>query len=128
MYVSAYEQFGGERGVQQLVDAFYDLVYADPILLPLFPEDQDRVKQHQFEFLTQLLGGPKLYSERRGGGNLAMIHHEHPISETHAGHWLGCMEQALKTVDAPESIKRQLFQRLIMSSSNVIRVCSHHFE
>ena len=85
MYVSAYEQFGGERGVQQLVDAFYDLVYADPILLPLFPEDQDRVKQHQFEFLTQLLGGPKLYSERRGGGNLAMIHHEHPISETHAG-------------------------------------------
>ena len=50
MYVSAYEQFGGERGVQQLVDAFYDLVYADPILLPLFPEDQNRVKQHQFEF------------------------------------------------------------------------------
>lgn len=125
--MSSYEQFGGEVGVRQLVDAFYDLVYDDPVLRPLFPDDQDRVKQRQFEFLSQLLGGPKLYTERHGGGNLAMIHMSHPISETHAGHWLGCMEQALRTVNAPEPIKRDLFNRLIMSSSNVVRVCSHHF-
>ncbi|MCG6197773.1 globin, partial [Anoxybacillus sp. LAT_38] len=59
-----YELIGGAETLARLVDTFYDLVKEHPDLAPLFPEDFTEVKERQYLFLTQFLGGPTLYSDR----------------------------------------------------------------
>ncbi len=63
---SYYEILGGEETIQKLVNSFYPRVYSDPDLSPLFLGDMEEVKRKQKMFLTQFLGGPKLYSEEFG--------------------------------------------------------------
>src|SRR5688572_25462671 len=59
---SIYEAIGGADAVSLAVDAFYDRVLADPLLLPLFTNTAiPRLKSHQKAFFTWVLGGPNAY-------------------------------------------------------------------
>ena len=51
----------GEENIRNLVDAFYDLVFAHPQISHLFKTDKETIKEKQRLFLTQVLGGPALY-------------------------------------------------------------------
>jgi hemoglobin len=57
--MSLYEKLGGGPAVFALVAEFYRRVLADPELSPYFRElSQERLINHQADFLTQVLGGP----------------------------------------------------------------------
>ena len=49
--------------VNAAVERFYVRVLADPMLAPFFTDvNMERLKGHQFAFLSQALGGPQQYS------------------------------------------------------------------
>ena len=95
---------GGEETFRRLVAEFYARVEHDPVLRPLYPEDDlgpaaDRLRM----FLIQYWGGPTTYSQQRGHPRLRMRHAPFPIGVAARDAWLRNMRAALDTLGlAPE--------------------------
>lgn len=111
---SLYEQVGGARTFQRLVDAFYARVEQDALLRPMFPSDLEPGKQYQFLFLSQYWGGPATYSSERGHPRLRMRHAPYPITPEMSARWLEHMLAAIDEVGIPEparSAMRDYFEQ-----------------
>ena len=109
---SLYEVVGEEK-LRMLLDRFYDLVFSNPQIGPLFKTDKAVIKEKQRLFLTQFFGGPPLYSNQYGHPKLRARHLPHPISEEDAVAWLSCMSEALSTLELDEAVKDEIFKRLL---------------
>ena len=92
---SVYEMLGGDEPIRKMVDIFYDKVYQDPVLRPMFPDDMEESKRRQFLFLVQFFGGPRLYSQERGHPRLRMRHFPFAIDRRARDHWLRHMLEAI---------------------------------
>ena len=104
-----YEKLGDER-LQQLVDAFYAQVFTNPIIGDLFKNsDQETVKDKQYCFLSQYLGGPLRYFEKYGNPKMRMRHAPHKIDEKAKDEWLRLMKNAIWTLDWEEENKTALY-------------------
>lgn len=115
-----YEHLGAEN-LELLVNNFYELVQQDETISPLFKTDIEIVKQKQYMFLTQFLGGPRLYSEQYGHPRMRMRHLPHKIDEKAMMAWLQCMSQAIESLPIEEKLKVTLFNcfpRLAMHMVN----------
>ncbi len=53
--------------MERLTERFYQRVFADPLLLPLFRDPGDPHAARLALWLSELLGGPKLHTQQRGG-------------------------------------------------------------
>jgi len=74
-----YQQIGGEVGLRKVVDHFYERLWADPELQKYFEGiDGERLKHHQAQFLTFVLGGG---AEAWGGVSLGSAHSELNITD-----------------------------------------------
>ena len=102
---SFYEQIGGEPTFRKLVDTFYAGVAEDPILRPLYPEEDLGPASERFRlFLMQYWGGPTTYSETRGHPRLRMRHAPFRISSVERDAWLARMRVAVDGIQLdPES-------------------------
>ncbi|RFC54137.1 globin domain-containing protein [Brumimicrobium aurantiacum] len=105
-----YEKLG-ESKIKALVDAFYERVYQDPVLIPLFNNDITEIKDKQFRFLTQFLGGPQLYIEKYGPPRMRMRHMPHKIDQKAMVCWLACMKEAIATLDISEDLGTELYHK-----------------
>ncbi|WP_179232675.1 globin [Paenibacillus rigui] len=103
---------GGADTIRRMVDAFYPLVQAHPLLGPLFPEDIEPVRDKQFLFLTQFFGGPPLYSEQYGHPMMRARHLPFEITPQRAEAWLSCMKQALETIGMEPELRAFVLDRL----------------
>lgn len=117
---SLYEQIGGAQTIRALVEAFYPKVQAHPLLAPLFPEDIEPVMERQYWFLTQYLGGPPLYTEKRGHPMLRARHLPFPITPERAEAWLHCMAKAIDEVGIQGLAREQIWSRLVMTAHHMI--------
>lgn len=62
-----YDAVGGHETFVKLIDVFYDGVATDPLLRPMYPEeDLGPAKRRFLMFLEQYWGGPTTYGEERG--------------------------------------------------------------
>jgi len=95
---SLFEEIGGTDTIQELVNAFYPKVYANPILSPLFEGDIEEIKRKQKMFLTQFLGGPPLYSQEFGPPAMQQRHLPFEITPERANAWLQCMSEAFDEI------------------------------
>ncbi|MCK2158104.1 protoglobin domain-containing protein [Exiguobacterium sp. 17-1] len=121
-----YEDLGQKDVLEQLVTRFYNRVYTDDVLRPLFPPDRQRVERAQVRFLIQLTGGPKQYDVYDERMNLAMIHRLLPIKEIHAIRWIELMTLTIEdTIENAEAATR-LIERLRIGAFNVLRICDAH--
>ncbi|MBA4495432.1 globin [Paenactinomyces guangxiensis] len=118
--ISLYDKIGGAEKVRQLVEAFYPRVQAHPLLKPLFPEDIEPVMEKQYLFLTQFLGGPPLYTEKRGHPMLRARHLPFPITPARANAWLQCMEQALNEVGITGPERDAIWGRLVIAAHHMV--------
>jgi len=83
----------------QLVEKFYEGVQNDPILRPLYPEDDMKGAQERLTlFLIQYFGGPAIYAEVRGHPRLRMRHYPYRIGIAERDAWLKQMNTALDSV------------------------------
>ena len=112
---SLYDIVGGEFFVR-LVDAFYDGVEHDEVLLRLYPEGSDTVgaRRRLALFLSQYWGGPHDYMEERGHPRLRMRHFDFAIGELERDHWLMHMATAIESVvdEVPESDREHVTMEL----------------
>lgn len=115
-----YEQIGGDETFRRLVDAFYTRIEQDPVLRPLFPEDMEEGKEHQFLFLTQYWGGPARYFEQRGNPRLRMRHFPFAISQKERDAWVGHMIAAIDEVGIPEPARTQMVEYFERASTFMI--------
>ncbi|GAA1488442.1 globin [Brachybacterium sacelli] len=98
--ISFFEAVGGHATFVALVDRFYEGVAEDPLLRPLYPqEDLTGAKERLCTFLEQYWGGPKTYGETRGHPRLRMRHAVFPVSPAARDAWLRHMHDAVRTLD-----------------------------
>jgi len=95
--VSFYDRVGGQTFFDRLVDAFYDGVAFDPVLLPLYPEQQDLgpARRRLALFLGQYWGGPTTYNDERGHPRLRMRHMPFRVGPLERDRWLHHMAHAV---------------------------------
>ncbi len=91
---SIYSKIGPEK-LRAIVDTFYDLVFDNEIIGHLFQTDKSLIRDKQYQFLTQFLGGPHLYSESYGHPRMRMRHLPHEIDQEAKEEWLRCMKIAI---------------------------------
>jgi hemoglobin len=117
---SPYELIGGAETIARLVDAFYPRVQRDPDLFPIFPEDITPVRDKQYLFLTQFLGGPPLYSQEYGHPMLRARHMPHPVTPRRADAWLRCMQEAMDEIGLAGEVRDYIFERLTMTAHHMV--------
>ena len=96
---------GGMPFFEALVDAFYDGVVDDEVLLPLYPEQPDLTgARHRLTlFLAQYWGGPTTYMDERGHPRLRMRHFPFHVGSLERDRWLVHMAAAVQQVCADRS-------------------------
>jgi hemoglobin len=117
---SFFEQLGGDQVLEPLLDAFYNNVYAHPMLSPLFDSEMEEVKRKQRMFLTQFLGGPPLFSMEFGHPMMRARHMRFPITPAHAEAWLGCMEKAMDEIQLTGPLRDYFFERLTQTAYHMV--------
>lgn len=115
-----YKRIGGDETFRCLVDAFYARIERDPLLRPLFPDDLEPGKEHQFLFLTQYWGGPARYNEQRGHPRLRLRHAPFAIDQAARDAWVRHMIAAIDEVGIPEPDRTALVAYFERSGSFLI--------
>jgi hemoglobin len=106
---NVYEAAGGEATFRLLVERFYAGVAADPVLRPLYPEqDLAGAAERLTLFLIQYWGGPETYNERRGHPRLRMRHAPFAIGRRERDAWLGHMTGAVDSLELPRAVREAL--------------------
>jgi hemoglobin len=104
-----YEHLGDER-LQELINRFYARVFDSPVIGPLFNQtDAEVIKDKQYCFLTQLLGGPQRYAEKYGQPKMRMRHLPHAITQEAKDEWLSLMETSINELDMSDELKKALY-------------------
>ncbi|NRQ36980.1 globin [Nonomuraea sp. NN258] len=118
---SFYDAVGGEETFRRLVHRFYEGVAEDPLLRPLYPEEdltgaEDRLRG----FLIQYWGGPNTYSQERGHPRLRMRHVPFTIGEPERDAWLRHMRDAVDSLDLPEEHATRLWDYLVYAAHSLV--------
>jgi hemoglobin len=114
---------GGEEMFRRLVDAFYAGVADDPVLRPLYPEQDLRPAAERLRmFLIQYWGGPATYSAQRGHPRLRMRHAPFPINAAARDAWLRNMRAALDSLELPAGYDQTLWDYLRAAAESLRNV------
>ncbi|MGO1316292.1 MAG: globin [Cellulomonadaceae bacterium] len=93
---SFYTAVGGHDTFVRLVEAFYAGVAEDPVLRPMYPEqDLGPAKERLTGFLEQYWGGPTTYSSTRGHPRLRMRHAPYRVDPDARDRWFTHMHAAV---------------------------------
>ena len=115
--VTLYEQVGGTPFFTTLVDHFYDAVADDPVLRPLYPEDDLAAARERLrDFLVQYWGGPTTYSDERGHPRLRMRHLPFAIGEGERDRWLTHMRAAVDAAGPGDEERAELLAYFDMAA------------
>ena len=108
-----YDEIGGDDFVRALVENFYDIIEDEsPVLRQMLPADTSGSRQKLYEYLSGWLGGPPLYTERRGHPKLRMRHMPFAIGDEEATEWMRCMGKAMEMSGVEDPLSEFLGQKL----------------
>lgn len=117
---SFYAEVGGAPTFHALVAHFYAGVRSDPVLAPLYPQDDWAGAEARLRgFLEQYWGGPTTYSQERGHPRLRMRHAPFAIAEPERDAWLANMRRAVDSLDLPPDQDATLWGYLEMAARSM---------
>ena len=96
-----FDEIGGMPVVERIVARFYEGVADDPILRPMYPEDDladGSAARRLTLFLAQYWGGPTTYSQERGHPRLRMRHAPFAVTPKAREAWLTHFREGLDEV------------------------------
>jgi hemoglobin len=115
-----YATIGGEDTFRRLVAGFYQRVAEDPVLRPIYPDDDfDAAADRLRMFLIQYWGGPSTYSEQRGHPRLRMRHAGFAIGVAARDAWLRNMRASLDDLQLPPAQDRVLWDYLTSAADSL---------
>lgn len=116
-----YEQAGGEETFRLLSRRFYEGVAKDPLLRPMYPEeDLGPAEERLALFLMQYWGGPRTYSEQRGHPRLRMRHAPFTVDQAAHDAWLRHMRTAVDSLELAPELERQLWDYLVYAARSMV--------
>ncbi|MDQ6650321.1 MAG: globin [Actinomycetota bacterium] len=119
--ISFYDAFGGEETFRRLVARFYEGVGDDPVLRPLYPDDDlTAAEEHLRLFLIQYWGGPRTYGETRGHPRLRMRHAPFDIGPAERDAWLRHMRTAVDSLGLPPAAEAPLWDYLVSAAYSLV--------
>jgi len=118
---SLYDAVGGMGFFERLVDAFYEGVATDPVLLPLYREapDLSGARHRLTLFLAQYWGGPTTYSDERGHPALRMRHMRFGVGPAERDRWLMHMAAAVEQVCDDPAIADELMRYFVPAAEHL---------
>lgn len=114
---SFYDAVGGHDTFVRIVRTFYEGVADDPVLRPLYPEEDLGPAEERFRmFLEQYWGGPTTYSDTRGHPRLGMRHAPFAVTPLARDHWLHHMHKAVVGSGMSEEHSRQFWEYVVRAA------------
>lgn len=116
-----YDEIGGEPTIRRIVETFYEGVSNDPVLRPMYPEeDLGPAIERLTLFLCQYWGGPSTYNDLRGHPRLRIRHASFKVNEESRDRWLGHFAHGLAAVDLTDA-QRVEFWAYVTHAANFLR-------
>ena len=123
-----YELIGGEAGVRELVDRFYDYMDSESEasgVRGLHAKSLRASREKLFLFLSGWLGGPDLYVQKYGHPMLRRRHLPFAINKAMRDQWMYCMNKALADMPIEQALRARLSQAF-MATANHMRNQPEH--
>ena len=118
---SFYDEVGGSPTFEGIVSRFYAIVEHDPVLRPLYPdEDLKPAAIHFRMFLEQYWGGPRTYSDQRGHPRLRMRHSPFVIGIPERDAWLAAMSTAVDGAHLTPDARERLWTYLEIAADSMV--------
>lgn len=115
--MTAFDDIGGQEGVDALVQAFYAKVFADPVLRPFFESsDHTKLIRMQQQFFAVALGGPVEYA----GGSLRDVHAGRGIDARHLTLFTGHLLETLEERGVARDEAERVVDRVALYADDVI--------
>lgn len=116
-----YDEIGGLDTMRRIVDRFYAGVATDPLLRPMYPEEDLGPAKERFTlFLAQYWGGPGTYSEQRGHPRLRMRHAPFAVTSEARDAWLRHFRAALDDVALTPEQDQQFWEYVVHAAEFMI--------
>ena len=120
-YPSLFERIGGSETFDRLVRGFYEGIKSDPVLFPMYPEDDlDGAIWRLSSFLQQYFGGPHTYSENRGHPRLRMRHAPFKVNPDAKERWLTHMRAAVDELELAPIDDAELWDYLERAAHSMV--------
>ena len=108
-----FDRVGGSATFDKLAKEFYRGVASDPLLKPMYPEqDLGPAERRLNMFLQQYWGGPDTYQQERGHPRLRMRHAPYTIGPKAKKAWLGHMRNAVDSLELSQADEAELWEYL----------------
>ncbi|WP_298036540.1 globin [uncultured Microbacterium sp.] len=121
-----YDEVGGYATFERIVDGFYREVALDPVLKPMYPEEDLGPAAERFTlFLVQYWGGPTTYGERRGHPRLRMRHMPFRVDSDARDRWLRCMRTSLDEIQLSPLHDATLWDYLDRAAHAMVNTMEH---
>lgn len=124
---ASFQAAGGESGLRQLVDMFFDRMGADQrfaTIYGLHPDDKEVSRDKLARFLCGWLGGPNLYNEKYGAIGIPRVHAHLKIATPERDQWLTCMSETVAEQPFVPDFKKYLMEQLYVPAEAVRRRCA----
>ena len=106
-----YERLGGHDAVVRLVDAFYRAMDELPqarAIRAMHEADLGPTRRLLARYLSEWMGGPRLYTPDRGPPRLRRRHQPFGIDAAARDAWMACMRRALAETCADAGLRAEL--------------------
>lgn len=118
---SFFDQIGGRETFEKLVRTFYQGIETDPVLRPMYPDDDmEGAIWRLRSFLEQYWGGPHTYSEQRGHPRLRMRHAPFKVNPEARDRWLSHMSHAVDQLGLAELDRAVLWDYLERAAHSMV--------
>lgn len=118
-----FDRVGGAQTFEDLVSHFYALVSIDPILRPMYPDEDLKAAAERLSlFLQQYWGGPHTYSDTRGHPRLRARHAQFPINLAARDAWIRAMKSAVDGLEIDLADREELWSYLEMAARSMVNL------
>lgn len=118
-----YERVGGSAFFERLTRRFYRRVADDPVLRPLYPDDEadlESSRVHLQLFLVQYWGGPSSYNEVRGHPRLRMRHASFRVGHAERDAWVRHMTDSVRAEGLDQLDEMQMISYLASAADHLV--------
>ncbi|MBL6707899.1 MAG: group II truncated hemoglobin [Pseudomonadales bacterium] len=122
---ATFQAAGGEAGVCQLVNDFYDIMSSNPNYRRIYDwhPDGNSARDKLARFLCGWMGGPRRYQETYGPINIPNAHRHLWVTNLEKDMWLNCMREALARQNYPKVLEVYLVDQLSAPAEMIRRTC-----
>jgi len=114
---TVYEQIGGEKAIDAVVDAFYVKVLKSPIVKSFFENiDMEKQRKKQKNFIGFALGGPNNYE----GKDMKKAHIKMKLEDKHFDEIVNLLVETLKDFKVPDELIGKVGAKLSPLRSDIV--------